>query len=291
MTTPNMTCPEGGRFYACGDGSRYVGCCLSDPCAVGCPAGNLVKTEFSAEQYGQIPDQLCSTGKFYTCAYTDPPFWGCCTESACAGTGCPNTALAGAFLSQNPADAQPFLSLNTTWTQATSSASAESGTSTNTGAIAGGVVGGVAVLAAFILGVFWFYHRRKREAAKKTKQEHLRPAQAELGGAGLSELSQDHATSVFKHMSRKFSKRNTDTVMLDADKSCFVESPNVPSYHSSPQQNGSEWSPRPPSYQKWSEAQQRHISHELPGDIAGIEMDSGQAVERNGKSPSSMSSQ
>ncbi|KXT00706.1 hypothetical protein AC578_8236 [Pseudocercospora eumusae] len=269
MTTPNMTCPEGGRFYACGDGSRYVGCCLSDPCAVGCPAGNLVKTEFDAEQYGQIPDQQCSNGLFYTCAYTDPPFWGCCSESGCGtDTGCPNSALAGAFLSQNPADAQAFLSLNTTWTQSTAAAS---NSSTNTGAIAGGVVGGVVILAALIFGAWWFRRRRnKRNAAKKTNEDG--PTQAELSGQGVSELPPDQAGTGFKHVSQG-----------------YKTSPMVPSYHSSPQQNGSEWSPRPPSYQKWGEPLQQIAPQELPGSHAGVEMDSGQGVERRDKSASSTS--
>jgi hypothetical protein len=55
MTTPNMSCPSGGTFWACGDGSRFVGCCASEPCSVGCPAGNLKSSSFDASQYGKIP--------------------------------------------------------------------------------------------------------------------------------------------------------------------------------------------------------------------------------------------
>jgi hypothetical protein len=31
MTAANMSCPSGGSFYACGDGSKFVGCCEADP--------------------------------------------------------------------------------------------------------------------------------------------------------------------------------------------------------------------------------------------------------------------
>ncbi|EMF16674.1 uncharacterized protein SEPMUDRAFT_27757, partial [Sphaerulina musiva SO2202] len=72
--TPVMSCPSGGTFYACGDGSKFTGCCGSNPCTVGCPAGWLEPTSFDTSQYGVFADQQCSTGLFYTCNFTSPPF-------------------------------------------------------------------------------------------------------------------------------------------------------------------------------------------------------------------------
>ncbi|KAF1982573.1 hypothetical protein K402DRAFT_362713, partial [Aulographum hederae CBS 113979] len=74
---PNITCPDGGSFYACTTGAQFVGCCASNPCTSatnGCSAGLLRKMSFNPEQYGRIPDQQCSAGLWYMCSTIDPPF-------------------------------------------------------------------------------------------------------------------------------------------------------------------------------------------------------------------------
>lgn len=203
-TTPKMSCPSGGQFYACGDGSRFVGCCQSNPCgSTRCAAGNLKSASFDPASWGQIPDQQCDAGLFYTCSATDPPFWGCCQSNPCSsGSGCTANDLAGAFLSANPSDAQVFLSLNSTWeaAQGTSSAAATSATETTSstssassatgslssssspfppatthppstniaGPVAGGVVGGAAVIVALILGILFI---RRRRAPSRTQSQ------------------------------------------------------------------------------------------------------------------------
>lgn len=112
------------------------------------------------------------------------------------------SALAGAFLSQNPETAEPFLSLNETWSTdgATSTASEPitHHSHTNTGAIAGGVVGGVAVLAAFVFGLLWLYRRRKREAAstvEATSTQETPPSDPGMQTSGLKELPRMLPTS------------------------------------------------------------------------------------------------
>ncbi|MBA7494612.1 hypothetical protein ES702_05189 [subsurface metagenome] len=58
-------CPEGGRYYACGNGTKFVGCCdYTDPCVEpgGCSAGNLRQTSFPVAKYGTFSDQQCDAG-------------------------------------------------------------------------------------------------------------------------------------------------------------------------------------------------------------------------------------
>jgi hypothetical protein len=105
----NPSCPLGGSWFACHSGSRFLGCCASDPCQNGCPKRNLKAASFNATDYGQFANQECATGQFYTCTKTNPPFLGCCTSNPCDAGQCPQTDLAPAFLSNDPAVAADFL--------------------------------------------------------------------------------------------------------------------------------------------------------------------------------------
>ncbi|SMY20315.1 unnamed protein product [Zymoseptoria tritici ST99CH_1A5] len=255
MVTPKMSCPSGASFYACGAGSKFVGCCASNPCGTtGCAAGSLRSTSFDSGQYNELPDQECSKGRFYKCSAIDPPFWGCCSSNPC-GTGCPQSNLAGAFLSANEATAQPYLSLNTTWSDSSSGKTPKDDSDpksggpkdkheTNVGAIAGGVVGGVvliAIVAAFIL----MLRRRKRRAAAKYKAGIHRP--------------QPELQAMYPDMDESMAKHGTHSYETSPALSSNPRSPGQPPY-----------SPQPPSY--WTEAQARHVSHELRGESA-VEME------------------
>ncbi|KAK4635369.1 hypothetical protein CLAFUW4_00812 [Fulvia fulva] len=261
MTTPNMSCPSGGDFYSCVEGSRFVGCCGTNPCgATGCAAGDLVSTSFDADQHGEIPDQQCNSGQFYTCGFTVPPFWGCCSTNPCTGTtGCPAGSLSAAFLSSNPTLAEPFLSLNDTYSTPSSTGSSTPtpsstphSSSSNTGAIAGGVVGGVAVLAAFIFGLLWLYRRRRRVEREAKPEGEV----SETQQTRLSELRAQAGATSYKHMPQS-----------------WQSSPSMQSHpNSSPQPP---YSP-PPGY-SWGQPEPRHVS-ELPGSGIETEMDSGQTA-------------
>ncbi|KAF2207506.1 hypothetical protein CERZMDRAFT_88531 [Cercospora zeae-maydis SCOH1-5] len=231
--------------------------------------------------------ELCGTyhGILAICAdtllplgnFTSPPFWGCCTSPACSSdTGCASTALAGAFLTTNPSLAEPFLSLNETWEASDAgntepspdSDTEDSGGGTNTGAIAGGVVGGVVALAAVLFGVIWMLRRHKRRAAAAAASSA--PA-AHAGKPGVPELSHDASTSV----------------ALKQLPGHWQTSPSVPSYHNSPEFQNGEWSPRPPSYFTHDpRVKPQHMSYELPGSQAGVEMDAIR-TEQERKPPSS----
>src|SRR5215472_15964668 len=109
----NPSCPLGGSWFACPSGSRFLGCCTSDPCQNGCPKNNLKAASFNATDYGQFANQQCTTGQFYICQKTNPPFLGCCISNPCYAGQCPQKDLVPAFLSNVPAAAADFLSSST----------------------------------------------------------------------------------------------------------------------------------------------------------------------------------
>lgn len=46
MHLDDFSCPGGGDFYVCSEGPQFVGCCMTDPCALGCAAGSIKPTHF-----------------------------------------------------------------------------------------------------------------------------------------------------------------------------------------------------------------------------------------------------
>jgi len=97
-------CPKGSKFYICENTwAEFIGCCKSNPCADGsglCPGG-LKALSFDPDKYADIPTQICLPSYYYyTCAFTEPPFFGCCGVNACA-QGCPDEDLSPTLLSQN----------------------------------------------------------------------------------------------------------------------------------------------------------------------------------------------
>ncbi|KAK7536606.1 hypothetical protein IWX49DRAFT_256603 [Phyllosticta citricarpa] len=170
-------CPDGGEWYSCGSGTKFVGCCTKDPCNdVGCGDGTLKKATFDSAKYGEFPDLSCNTGKFYTCNFTTPPFWGCCQESACGNdTGCPQAELAAAFLPNNAALASPYSPTGGPSTTATSTSTSNPSSGDNshdTGTVIGAAVGG-ALAGCLILGlaIFFCLRRRRKTRAKQAKDE------------------------------------------------------------------------------------------------------------------------
>ncbi|KAK4506996.1 hypothetical protein PRZ48_000730 [Zasmidium cellare] len=148
--------------------------------------------------------------------------------------------LSGAFISSNPGTAEPFLQLNETHND-----NGSSNDDSNTGAITGGVVGGIVGLAIIILGILWYYRRRRRAVAAKLDE----PAEHEV-----QELPAQEGT-VLKNVPPSYDG-----------------SPAIGSWQSSPAQT--QYSPRAPSY--WSELPAKHVSYELPGSGIQTELEDNQ---------------
>jgi hypothetical protein len=99
----NITCPrDGSKWYICGSGSLFVGCCRLNPCKYGCGEGYVGSVLLTEDAYRTLPSAQCSSGsRFYSCNlssrnityYGDQTYyWGCCKSNACqaqTASGCP----------------------------------------------------------------------------------------------------------------------------------------------------------------------------------------------------------
>lgn len=177
-------CPSGGNYHAC-DSTRFLGCCTFDPCVASgsCNGDALKPMSFDKALYPPpFKDQMCSTGAWYSCKYTSPPFMGCCKSNPCQTTlGCPDGDLVEASLSSNAYYAAPWLSAATLDSATTTSSaaqasnssaatSASSGHKVSGGAIAGAAIG-VAALVIFLIAALCLYRRRKAIAKGSTGNE------------------------------------------------------------------------------------------------------------------------
>lgn len=170
-----------------------------------------------------------------------PPFWGCCKSSACTD-GCSTKDLAGAYLSGNPSDSAPFAALNDSFVDTSSKTSTSAtlsstsagptasstgagslevtssshGSSNNTGAIAGGVVGGLAILAALIFGMTWLL-RRRRKAAAEQQHNVQQPEAATYAAPGMAKQDMN-GVSKSCSLTRRFNADCTSRLLLPAAK-------------------------------------------------------------------------
>lgn len=168
-----LFCPSGGDFYICQESDiQFVGCCGIDPCkdrTGRCPGDQLFPASFDAGRYFGIGAQTCvepfeadHPNPWYTCTYdgVGDPFMGCCATNACGQGHCPDGDLIAARLSDDPYDADAFISPDgNSYSNPTDSG----GSSLSTGAIVGIAVGGAAFVV--ILGLLFWWRRRKQQQA------------------------------------------------------------------------------------------------------------------------------
>lgn len=158
-----FNCTAGGKWYACSSGSRFVGCCTSDPCSnTGCVQGNVRPAGFNPAQFNKFPDASCgSASNFFTCTAGNT-FWGCCKTNPCAATPaatCPGDSLVPAFL-ERPEQLNVYAPNSSQSSSPSSTPNSDNGS--NKGAIIGGAVGGAAALIIVALLAFFCLRRRRR---------------------------------------------------------------------------------------------------------------------------------
>ncbi|KAI0180081.1 hypothetical protein GGR52DRAFT_568839 [Hypoxylon sp. FL1284] len=185
MSTPTsdlgLSCPSKGKFYVCENAAiRFVGCCTVDPCADGsgrCPKKALAPASFSSDHYDSIPAQNCAapsnSDHWFTCQ-SSQPFIGCCKVNPCEHNGCPTASLLAATLSDDPANAQVFLSGPSS--SATPDSSESSGESLPIGAIVGIAIGCTAFIAIILAFLAyrcgWLARHRKHEKESGEAAKH-----------------------------------------------------------------------------------------------------------------------
>ncbi|KAM0320603.1 hypothetical protein ACHAPQ_009901 [Fusarium lateritium] len=180
-----LACPDkAAKFYICeDDDAPFMGCCINDPCGKNngtCADDDLRATTFNGDSYADLPAQDCANSQgldnWYTCAYTDPPFIGCCSQNAC-GSGCPADRIVPARLSKIAKNKDNFLSpAASSSASATASSTAEPdsgdgglGTGAIAGIAVGAAVGGLLILV-LLAWLFWWKPRQNK------KQQGTQPA-------------------------------------------------------------------------------------------------------------------
>ncbi|KAI5457035.1 hypothetical protein BGZ63DRAFT_82491 [Mariannaea sp. PMI_226] len=226
IATYGLNCPEGGDVYICeGKATEFVGCCTSDPCSdgAGCPAKHLRTLTFNQDKYTSIPALSCDSsggkeGLWYSCAFTNPPFLGCCDVNACgdkAQQGCPPGHLVAGLLSTNAKIRAKFLSPDnmsesqttptilstsssassastktTSSAAATSSSASHSGGGLSTGAIVGIAVGVAGVFLLIVGALIWKLCLMTRKRKELEEEANARRQQQTEIPAGLSTSAQ-----------------------------------------------------------------------------------------------------
>ncbi|CAJ0550566.1 Ff.00g104960.m01.CDS01 [Fusarium sp. VM40] len=305
-----LSCTTGGRFYICeDDDTQFIGCCLSDPCGRNngtCPDGDLRATTFASDTYADLPAQDCDNSQgvdnWYTCAYTTPPFLGCCSQNAC-GSGCPRNRLVPAKLSKNENNRLNFLNpresgsttsstasetASATASSTTTAASGTSATASSTSAVEAGddgglgtgAVAGIAVGAAvggliiliLLFWLFWWKPREKKKQQSGTSVAHYAPPAA----PAMSQSPYSPTDGSFHQVAFKAQSP------MSGYQQSFASTPTVPSHHHSgvsPMDRFQEYSPnlsqsdRPQSYGHFTEYtqnpglphyQQVYNQHQIP---------------------------
>ena len=187
------SCPLNVTFHACDFGARFLGCCdngsTADTCINGCPQQNLLPATFDPEYYDYVTKAACTSGDWWSCASTSPPFLGCCLSNPCLD-GCPPNDLTAAIFSENQTDnplysaipaALTSASLTTTSSTSTAASStldrttgaappaaisSSSAHKNSTGEIAGVVSGGIVGLGCVLIGALLLYRRSKSQRFK-----------------------------------------------------------------------------------------------------------------------------
>ena len=182
--------PLNVTFYACDFGESFLGCCENgnavDICTHGCPKDNLLPASFEKEYYSYITMAACTSGDWWSCTNTSPPFLGCCLSNPCLD-GCPPIDLTAAIFSQNQTGSPLYSAIldataanSSTKSASTSNAAsatlvpiagaAHSATTSpssihkrSTTFIVGGVVGSIVILGAILMGMLVFYRRLKSQ--------------------------------------------------------------------------------------------------------------------------------
>ncbi|KAG7407812.1 hypothetical protein Forpe1208_v013120 [Fusarium oxysporum f. sp. rapae] len=128
-------------------------------------------------------DNSQGVDNWYSCAHTNPPFLGCCSQNACS-SDCPRAKLVPAKLSEvennrlnflHPSQSQSSTASSVSETASTSASStsiadANEGDGLGTGATAGIAVGasvGGLIVLVFVAWLFWWKPRQKNK-----QQEH-----------------------------------------------------------------------------------------------------------------------
>ena len=152
----DQQCSSGSRWYTCSKTSPpFLGCCKSNPCISGCPVGDVTAGFLSSNPKLAapfLPSGTSSTGS--SAATLSASASGSSSSKPTSSTSSSSSTASSPAAITSPSNPSPQPS-------ATNIPSP-----TPIGAIVGGAVGGVAVLA-LIIGLLLFYCRRRTRTSRQ----------------------------------------------------------------------------------------------------------------------------
>ncbi|KEY66285.1 hypothetical protein S7711_02749 [Stachybotrys chartarum IBT 7711] len=162
-----ISCPALSRFYVC-PRSRFIGCCSEDPCVLPdgvCPQDRMQPTSFDMFSYNMIERHECvfADAQWYTCAYTSPPFLGCCTVNPCEVGECPLRSLRPARMSEDDEASAIFMGA------AAPGQIVGGGRDRLTGGDVAGIVMSLMIAVGLVGGLGWWAWKRRRWMAEEER--------------------------------------------------------------------------------------------------------------------------
>jgi hypothetical protein len=211
---PVLTKPR----YACETGTKFVGCCTSNPCINHCVGDQLRPAGFSTRVYNRSPGGTCGgdTG-FWTCT-AGSTYWGCCNEDPCKNNStCPIGKLEPTVMdrpdqleyfgalnrlmgvaSPRPTDTSPRPTDTSPRPTDTSPRPTDTSTASSdgpSGAVIGGAVGGAVFLLAIIGVLVFFLCRRRRRKQRLASAAEASGQDAAAAAAAMKQNKGVFATA------------------------------------------------------------------------------------------------
>ena len=134
----DQSCPLGSSWYTCaGTNPPFMGCCKSNPCSTGCPAGDLTAGFLSSN-----------------------PKLAAAFESSSLTAGASKTPSATATRTTGPTSSAESVVPSSAASPQAAHSTSSSGRKSNTAAIVGAAVGGAAAIAIIVFLILFCYRRR-----------------------------------------------------------------------------------------------------------------------------------
>ena len=173
---PDQQCPKGSNWYSCQQTSPpFLGCCKSNACDAGCPSGDLTAAFLDSNPKVAAPflpsGAASSASAVASLSSSTPSDKGSTSASATTTASSVTTSSSSAKSSTLPAASSTASVSNSSVNSAQSLATSTNSPNTPVGAIAGGAVGGVAVLA-LLIGLLLFYCRRRSRSSRQHMNSH-----------------------------------------------------------------------------------------------------------------------
>ncbi|KAI1865765.1 hypothetical protein JX265_008088 [Neoarthrinium moseri] len=220
---PPESCFSSGLWYTCANASPpFLGCCLSNPCNGGCPESDLTAARLADDSSKAAPF-LTSSSRTSSTKSTKGTTATTSKDSTTASTQRSQTTKTLGTTTSTVESTYTHTFTGSTFVTVTVSASTDQLSavqSTSPGAIAGGVIGGLAFIAAVFV-LIWLLWRRRRK-----NREHQALAQTERPESPKELFSPYHDKFASPAMTSGATAQQMPSVVYEADS--IIGSPSPP---------------------------------------------------------------